>query len=95
MRRWRISANVSADRFGTDGGRMEGGRMRPSRSRPGKRLSVGLAKKAANPREKKFGELPGSAKIFLGIWNSRWPIDMKMDSSYSWDISFGTARGSR
>ncbi len=78
--RWRISAKLSALRFGTDGGRMEGGRIRPSRSRPGKRSS-GDEKKMANPSEKKFGEFPGSVNKSRGIWNSLWPIDMKMDSS--------------
>lgn len=49
--RWRSSEKVLADRFGTEGGRMEGGRRSPSRSRPGK-TSVGVLKKTAKPREK-------------------------------------------
>jgi hypothetical protein len=57
-----------------------GGRINPSLSSPGNRSS-GLEKKAANPSEKKFGLLPGSRKISLGIWNSRCPIDMNIDSS--------------
>lgn len=79
-RRCSSSEKVFALRLGTDGGRIEGGRMRPSRSRPGNRSS-GREKKAAKPREKKLGELPGSLKISRGIWNSRWPMQMKMLSS--------------
>jgi hypothetical protein len=59
---------------------MDGGRKRPSRSSPGKRSS-GVEKKMAKPREKKLGELPGSVNSSRGIWNSRWPIEVKMDSS--------------
>lgn len=43
--------NVSALRFGTEGGMMDGGRRRPSRFRPGN-TSVGVLKKTAKPREK-------------------------------------------
>jgi hypothetical protein len=60
---------------------MLGGRIRPSLSRPGNRSVEGLLKKMAKPRLKKLGELPGSEKASRGIWNSRWPMEMKMDSS--------------
>lgn len=42
---------MSAERFGTEGGIIEGGRRRPSLFRPGK-ISVGVLKKTAKPREK-------------------------------------------
>lgn len=59
---------------------MEGGRIKPWRFSPGK-ISSGLLKKMAKPRLKKLGVLPGSENKSLGIWNSRWPMDMKMLSS--------------
>lgn len=46
----------------------------------------------AKPREKKLGELPVSEKTSRGIWNSRWPMEMKMLSSWSCEMSLGTAK---
>ena len=61
---------------------MDGGLRRPLRSRPGN-TSEGVEKKTAKPREKKFGELPGSEKMSLGIWKCLSPICMKISDSKS------------
>jgi hypothetical protein len=60
---------------------MEGGRSRFSRSSPGKRSPPGEVKKAAKPRVKKLGELPGSEKRSRGMRNCEPPTVVKMDSS--------------
>ena len=50
-----------------------------------------MAKKTANPREKKLGESPGDEKMSRGILKLRLPIFMKISVSKSCDMRRGTS----